>query len=216
MIMKNILLLAISQITALSLLLAQKPLQQYPTPEFNNEIYSFERDSAQVLRLEKGYSKVEAKTKMAGMGGGENGYSLPGSKLSVRLKSGSLAFIYFTGDPSSGSSAQADSAMKANGMDPSMMGDATSFLNDPSQTTALYSMNTEKDGRKITMQSYSGMKLFGKSKKESTKYTLSIKKIRKGYYELIVDKPLTKGEYAFVVTGIGMGMDGSSLLFAFG
>src|SRR5437588_8123822 len=153
MIMKNIILVTISQIAALSLLLAQKPLQQYPTPEFNNEIYSFERDSAHVSRLEKGYSKVEAKTKMAGMGGGENGYSLEGSKSSVRLKSGNLSFIFFTGDPSSGNSSQADSAMKANGMDPSMMGDATSFLNDPSQTTALYSVNADKDSRKITLQS---------------------------------------------------------------
>lgn len=196
-------------------LFAQKTRQQYPTPEFSNEIYFFKKDSAQVSRLEKGYSKVETKTKMGGMGGAENGYSLEGSKSSVRLEAGNLSFIFFTGDPGTDNNSSSDSAMKANGMDPSMMGDAMSMMNDPSQTTSLYNMNVDKGTRKVTLQSYNGMKILGKSKKESTKYTLSIKKVRKGYYELIVDKPLTKGEYAFVVTDMGS-MDGTYKLFAFG
>ncbi len=59
------------------------------------------------------------------------------------------------------------------------------------------------------------MKLLGKSKKESTKYTISVKKIREGYYEMIVDKALQKGEYAFTLMNY-VSMDGSYLLFAFG
>ena len=214
--MKKIILLPVLFTVNISLLFAQKNTQQYPTPEFSNEIYFFKKDSAQVSRLEKGYSKMETKTKMGGMGGADNGYSLEGSRSSVRLEAGNLSFIFFNGDPSTDNNPQSDSAMRANGMDPSMMNDAMSVMNDPSQTTSLYNMNVNKGNRKVTLQSYNGMKIFGKSKKESIKYTLSIKKIRKGYYELIVDKPLTKGEYAFVVTGMGMSMDGSTMLFAFG
>jgi hypothetical protein len=212
--MKKIILLMFLFAMTSSLLIAQKTTQKYPTPEFSNEIYFFKKDSGGVSRLEKGYSKMEVKTKMGGMGGADNGYSLEGNKSPVRLQAGYLSFIFFSGDPSTDQSPQADSAMKANGMDPSMMGDPMMAMQDPSNTTALYNMNEDKGVRKITLQSYQGMKLLGKSKKESTKYTISIKKIRKGYYELVVDKPLVKGEYAFVINA--MGADGSSLLFAFG
>jgi len=68
----------------------------------------------------------------------------------------------------------ADSAMKANGMEPSMLINTMSMMRDPSQTTSLYNMNSEKGKRMITLQSAQGMKLSGKAKKESTKYTLSI------------------------------------------
>jgi hypothetical protein len=64
--MKKIILLTIVFALSSCFLFAQKPVQQYPTPEFSNEIYFFKKDVAQVFRLEKGYSKVEAKTKMGG------------------------------------------------------------------------------------------------------------------------------------------------------
>ena len=52
---------------------------------------------------------------------------------------------------------------------------------------------------------------------KSTKYTFSLKKIREGYWELAIDKPLPKGEYAFTTMGMGMpSMDGGMTLFAFG
>jgi len=105
--------------------------------------------------------------------------------------------------------------MKANGMDPSEMKNGMDMMTDPSRNTTLYSMNEEKGNRKITIMAYQGMKLFGKSKKESTKYTLSIKKVMDGYYEMIVDKPLPRGEYAFVKMDFGS-RDGSYSLFAFG
>jgi hypothetical protein len=188
---------------------------KYPTPEFSNEIYFFKKDSIQAMRLEKGYSKMEMKTKMGGMGGGQSGYTLEGSKSPVRLHSGELSFIFFGGEASGSAPSASDSFMKANGMDPSSMGDPMAMMNDPSKTTSLYKMNVEKGDRKITIQAYQGMKILGKSTKESTKYTLSIRKVRQGYYELIVDKPLEKGEYAFLVTDAGS-MDGSYKLFAFG
>lgn len=199
-----------------SLLFAQKNKQQYPTPEYNNEIYLFKKDSIQLLRLEKGNSKIQSKTKMGGMRGGESAYTIEGGKSSIRLKSGqNLYFIFFTGETRTTTS-EADSAMMKSGLQPgSFPGDPMSMLTDPSRTTTLYNMNVDKGNRMITIQSYNGMKLLGKSKKESIKYTLSIKKVREGYYEMFVDKPLPNGEYAFLINSM-TSMDGSSQLFAFG
>ena len=207
---KNILILVLFVANS-TLLRSQTSVQKYPTPEYSNEIYFFKKDSAQLSRLEKGYSKMGTK---AGLGGGEYSYPLEGSKSNVRLPSGNLSFIFFVGT-AGGSSAQSDSVMRANGMDPSAMGDAMGMMDDPSRTTSLYSMSVEKGSRKIILQSFGGMKLISKAKKESTKYTLSIKKVKAGYFELVVDKPLPRGEYAFLVQGSG-NADGSSTIFAFG
>jgi len=48
-------------------------------------------------------------------------------------------------------------------------------------------------------------------------YSFSVRKVREGYWELVIDKSLPKGEYAFTVQGTGMSnMDGSVTIFAFG
>jgi hypothetical protein len=200
------------------LLYAQNELI-YPTPEFKNEINFLNTENMTLIRLEKASSKIESKTKIGGMGGGESGYKLEGDKSVIRIPAGNnLAFVFFTGNASFSSTPATDSIMKAHGMDASMRSQINSgmeMMNDPSRKISLYNMNVEKGIRKITVQAYQGMKLFGKSKKESSKYTLSIKKIKDGYYEMIVDKTLPKGEYAFTLMDNGS-MDGSYLLFAFG
>jgi hypothetical protein len=214
--MKKLFLLPVF-ISTCNLLAAQNKVN-YPTPEFTNEVSFLNKENMTVVRLEKGSSKMESKTKMGGMGGGENGYSLEGSKSPVRLQAGNLSFVFYNGSSASGTSPYTDSVMRANGMDPSInsqMNSNMEMMSDPSRTTSLYCMNAEKGSRKVTIQAYSGMKLMGKSKKESVRYTLSIKKIKSGYYEMVVDKPLPKGEYAFVLMSMGS-MDGSCQLFAFG
>ena len=100
--------------------------------------------------------------------------------------------------------------MKANGMDPAMLSNPMAAMMDPSQNISLYSMKGEKGKRKALLQS---MGLMGKSKKTATKYTLSIKKVKEGYNQMIVDKSLPKGEYTFVM--MSMSMDQSFALFAF-
>jgi hypothetical protein len=189
----------------------------YPTPEFMNEVSFLNKENMTLVRLEKGSSKMESKTKMGGMGGGESGYLLEGRQSPVRLQAGNLSFVFYNGS-SAANSPRTDSIMSANGMDPSMNAQMTNgmeMMNDPSRTTSLYSMTAEKGSRQVTVRAYGGMKLMGKSKKESTKYTLSIKKIKNGYYEMVVDKPLPRGEYAFVLTSM-TSTDGTYLLFAFG
>ena len=197
--------------------------QSYPEPEFSKEVYYLKKDSVHsVMRLEKGSSKMESKTKMGGMGGSESYYQIDASKSTIRLNNEkNLSFVFSTGASSgSSSSKQRDSMMLANGMDPSMMqgmGDMGG-LNDPSNTITLYKVESASGKRKVLLQKNPGAMPFG-SKKQKTgdKYTFSIKKIRDGYWELVIDKTLPKGEYAFTMMGMGMqNMDGSITLFAFG
>jgi hypothetical protein len=213
MVKKNLLLLWVSMLGVL-LAISQNAKLSYPIPEYNNEIYLVKKDSTITLvRLEKGSSKQEMKMKMMGMGGMDQGYALDDEKSTVRLNSGNnLVFVFYTGETTVSTSPQTDSLMRANGMNPNTMSEAMSMFNDPSKNTSLYNMTSEKRKRKILLQS---MGLMGKSKKTATKYTLSIKKVKENYYEMIVDKSLPKGEYAFVMMSMGS-TDQSYVLFTFG
>jgi len=195
----------------------QTSVPSYPIPEYSNEIYFLTKgESPAVIRLEKGSSKMESKMKMGGMGGGNNGYTIEGEKSIVRIANGNkLSFLYYTGNENNNTSNRNDSIMASSGMDMSAMSSQMSALYDPSQNNSLYSMTTEKGKRSIVLQSYPGMRILGKPQKESTKYTLSFKKIKTGYTELVVDKPLPKGEYGFLIMNPGS-MDGQYLLFTFG
>ena len=203
-----------------SLLCAQPDKTKYPEPEFSNEVTYLKKDSVNsVMRLEKGNSKMESKTKMGGMGGYEMGYVLDGEKSTVRFsKRPDLSFVFSTGASVKTSSPEQDSMMRANGMDPSMTSGMSGMGGmDPVNNITLYKAESAKGKRKVLMQKAGGA--FGSKKNQSSdKYTFSVKKIREGYWELVVDKPLPKGEYAFSVMNMGMGggMDGGTLLFSFG
>jgi hypothetical protein len=194
-------------------LVAQKT---YPIPEYSNEIYLVKKDSSITLaRLEKAYSNQQMKVKMMGMGGMDQGYATDGEKSAIRFSIGNLVFLFYNGDPASDSAASSsgdkDSAMKANGMDVKAMA-AMSAMYDPTQMISLYNMKAEKGKRKILTQS---MGFMGKSKGTATKFSLSIKKVKENYYEMRVDKALSKGEYSFVMMDTG-GAGQSYILFAFG
>jgi len=189
--------------------------QTYPEPEFSNEVYYLKKDKDySLVRLEKSSSKMENKTKIVGPS--EQAYSIEGDKSPVRLSSGSNFSFVISKGSSQGSSAKSDSTMKANGLDPNMMDEMS--MGDPSQSITLYKASSEKNIRKIYLVKVGGYFSMGKNKLQSSdKMTFSAKKIRSGYWELIIDKPLPKGEYAFTMMGMGTGgMDGSSLIFAFG
>ena len=194
---------------------AQPAKIKYPEPEFSNEIYLLKKDST-VMRLEKNSSKMDSKVKMGGIGGAENGYTIEGEKSTVRLGSGgNLSFVFSTGASAQSTSPQNDSVMRANGMDPSMISGAMGGIMDPVNTVTLYKTVLVKGNRKIMLQKSPGM--FGSKKiSSSDKYTFSVKKIRDGYWELVIDKTLPKGEYAFTTMSMNMGnMDGAITLFAF-
>src|SRR5690349_15147988 len=194
--------------------------QKYPEPEFANEVYFLKKDSVNmVIRLEKDHSKMENKNKITSY---EQSYQLDGDKSRIRLKSGKdLSFVFSTGTEGENKTGNpaADSVMRANGMDPSMMNgmgmDMYGFK-DPSSSIQLYKTESSKGKRKIiTMKAGGGMFGAGKSSSSDT-YTFSVKKIRNGYWELLIDKPLPRGEYAFAIADRPSGMDQSSTFFAFG
>src|SRR4051812_20275119 len=132
-----------------SLQIYAQTTQKYPTPDYDNEIYFFNKDSAHLSRLEKGSSKIATKTKMGGMGGAESDYTMDGDRSTVRLKTGSkLSFVFFAGDHTKTTTPEADSAMMASGVSmPTGMGDPMSMLTDPSRTTSLYNVTSSKGKR---------------------------------------------------------------------
>ena len=188
--------------------------QQYPDPEFVNEISVYNKDINKIIRMEKGTSKMDSKVKLGGMGGSEMGYTIDDERSSVRLqKSGSYSFVYWSGASSAGLTRQ-DSAAKANGYSPSMYAGIPGM--DPSNSISLYKMETAKGSRKVILGgSGSMLSPFSKKNKESVKYPCSFKKVREGYYEIIVDKPLAVGEYGFVMMAMGS-LSGSVNIYAFG
>jgi hypothetical protein len=188
----------------------------YPEPEFTNEVYYLQKDSVNaVIRLEKGSSKMESKAKLAGYGGSETGYAMDSERSSVRLRMRkSQSFIFSTGASVKSPSSTRGSTMMANGFDPSMMSGAGS-MSDPANTISLYKAETGKSKRKILIQKVPGA-FGGKKMQSSDKYTFSVKKIREGYWELVIDKTLSRGEYIFTIAGMGMNnIDGTTTLFAF-
>ena len=193
--------------------------QKYPEPEFSNEVYFLKKDSVNlVIRLEKDHSKMENKNKITSY---EQSYQLDGDKSRIRLKSGrDLSFVFSTGpETEKGGNPAADSVMRANGMDPSMLNGSGMDMygfKDPSSSIQLYKTESSKGKRKIiTMKAGGSMFGAGKSSSSDT-YTFSVKKVRNGYWELIIDKPLPRGEYAFALADRPTGMDQSSTFFAFG
>jgi hypothetical protein len=189
--------------------------QQYPEPEFTNEIcYLVKGDSATLVRLEKGNSRMDTKVKMAGFGGAESGYTLEGEQSTTRLNvPKGTSFILYTGEGEQKKSAYMDSMMKANGVDPAAM-EAMGMSGDPSRNISLYKMTVSQGSRKIFLQKSGGM-FSMKKNGSSDKIPFSVRKIREGYWELLTDKGLSGGEYAFTFMGAGS-MDGSVMLFAFG
>ncbi len=192
--------------------------QVYPDPEFTNEVSYLKKDNTiTAVRLEKNTSKVETKTKLGGFGGFEYGYIIEGIKSPVRLHPGVLAFIYTTPGTAHHSSLQTDSIMRAHGVDPSMVAGMSASMNDPSKSISFYKVENEKGERKILIQKSGGAIPFASKKtKSSDKYTFSVKKIKEGYWELVVDKLLEKGEYAFTINQSTGSMDGGIIIFAFG
>jgi hypothetical protein len=197
--------------------------QTYPDPDFTNEPYYLQKTDStwKLVRLEKGISTMETKTKFGGFGGSETEYSMDGNTSSVRVKAGSNpSFIVSTGAGTSKSagSDHSDSMMRANGVDPNLIQQAMGGMMDPATRYTLYKTESGGGQRIILIQKSHGGPFASKKVKASDKFTFSVKQIREGYWELIPDKVLPPGEYAFSAldpTG-GSTRGPGVLLFAFG
>lgn len=203
--MNRYILIILFLVCASQILMAQPGNIAYPNPEYANEVYLYRKDSAvKLMRLEKNGSKMDTKTKFGGIGGAESGYTMDGEKSTVRFTSGNnLSFVYSNSSVSASTNPAADSTMRANGLDPSMMQQGMGGMSDPATMITLYKVDATKGKRKIYLAKSGGYFGGGKNK-SSDKCTFSVKKIREGYWELVPDKPLKRGEYAFSMMGTGM------------
>lgn len=199
--MKNILLVLGAGLLCTMSAISQNTKADYPEPGKTNEIYFLKKDSGVILLpLEKGSSKLDTKAKLGGFGGAESGYSLQGETSPVRLKSGNNLSFVFSTDVSSGStSVLMDSMMKANGIDPAKLKGVVGSATDPANSITLYKTETGKGIRKILMMKGGGALPFSSKKTTSSdKFTFTVKKIREGYWELVIDKTLLKGELSLI------------------
>ncbi|PWU04617.1 MAG: hypothetical protein C5B52_01265 [Bacteroidetes bacterium] len=196
---------------------SQTSKTDYPEPEFKNEVYFFNKGESKLVRLEKSLSKLETKTKAVGMGGYESGYTISGTKATSRIpESPNLYFIFSNGSSAPASNKQNDSTMRANGIDQSMQNSMNSMF-DPTNSLSLYKTDFEKGDRKIFMQKAGGAFSFNHKVQSSDKFTFSMRKIKEGYWELVIDKHLPKGEYAFTIATYGMaGASGETTIYSFG
>lgn len=192
--------------------------QDYPNPEFNNEVYAFRKDSSKLLRLEKQTATIENKTSV--ISGSRVEYNVDAAKATIRLGNlDRISFVFSTGAVATGGvmpgvapGSRGDSMIRASGVDPSMLN--VGAANSP-ESFSLYRMDASKGKRTILLMKAGGY--FGKKGSESEKYSLSTKRIREGYFEMFVDKKLPPGEYAFVIRSQGMDMmRGGATLFCFG
>jgi hypothetical protein len=218
--MKKTILILVLITFSTSFLIAQNKEEKYPEPEFTNEVTFLNKEKVvSVIRLEKASARLESKNKMGGFGGAESGYTLEGTRSTVRLVSGNnLSFVFSTG-ASVKSAPDKDSLSGDNLIDASAFQgmEGLSSMTDPSNTIALYMVEAAKGKRKILIiKSPGAMPFAGKKSQSANKLTFSVKKIREGYWELVVDKTLAKGEYAFMQAGMGMANIDGATLYAFG
>ena len=191
--------------------------QDYPNPDFNNEVYAYRKDSNRLSRLEKQSSEMNTKAGFGGFSSSSTEYNIDGGRAAVRFSGiDKYSFVFWNGSTggSTVSGSRGDSMMRASGVDPNMLSQVG--MNGPSQFT-LYKMNASGNKRSIVLAKSGGFAFSKKSSSGSEKYSTSIRKIREGYFEMVVDKPLPKGEYAFVIMAMGMAsMNGGAVLFCFG
>lgn len=191
--------------------------QDYPNPEFNNEVYAFQKDSNKLVRLEKQTVTIDNKTSI--VSGSRVEYNVDAGQATVRF--GNIeryTFVFWTGAVASGimpgvaAGSRSDSLIRATGVDPSLLN--VGGANSPENFT-LYRMDASKGKRTILLVKAGGY--FSKKGGESEKYSISTKRIREGYFEMVVDKKLPPGEYAFVIRSQGMdAMRGGATLYCFG
>jgi len=179
-------------VLAASALAVAQTKPDVPVPELLNEVQFFDPSAHALVKLEKVLSKMETKTKLAGFAGAKSGFFLENGASPVRLPGAEgLTFVVRAGGTG-------------------LMG-----LVDPSQLIRFYRLDPNGGRRELLLQSGGGV--FGGRNRSSDEIALDYSLMQEGVYAIVSPKRLPKGEYAFVVMGMGQGaMGGSATLFAFG
>jgi hypothetical protein len=124
---------------------------QYPSPEFANHPYYFDKGTKQLTALEKSSAKIATKMKALGYGGMSSNYVIDGNTSSVTVPvADSMEFVVTGGNQ----------------------------IMDPLQMMSLFLLDANKKQRTAVMSQAKG--LFGK-KQEAGKITCLLKKINDKY-----------------------------------
>jgi hypothetical protein len=123
----------------------------YPSPEFANHPYFFDKGSKQLTALEKSSAKISSKVKALGYGGMSTQYVIEGGSSAVNIPSADTIEFVVTGG---------------------------NIMMDPSQMFALYELDAKKNQRSAVMAQGSG--LLGKNKKKE-KISCLLKKVNDKY-----------------------------------
>lgn len=124
---------------------------QYPSPEFTNHPYYFDKGTRQLTALEKSSAKISTRVKALGYGGMSQNYVIEGGASAVTVPvADSIEFVVTGGNQ----------------------------MMDPSQMMTLFLLDAGKKQRTAVMAQAKG--LFGK-KQEAGKITCLLKKINDKY-----------------------------------
>ena len=180
--MRNIILTVFLSAGTL-LLNAQSIGDSIPEPEYMNQVFAVGKDH-KLINLEKKDAEIVTKTKAGGIGGSKQFYEMDGVKSTVALTPDNLLFVVSTSG--------------------SIMG------MDPSSQFSLLKFEGKKNKRQSLSADYGGMMKKGKTHEGENEISINLKKIREGIVGIVPEKPLDKGEYAFInkmsVQGGGISM----------
>ena len=131
---------------------------QYPSPEYANHPYFFDKSSKQLTALEKSSAKMSTKVKALGYGGMSSQYVIEGGSSTVSIPSADTIEFVVTGG---------------------------NQMMDPSQMFALYPLDANKRQRSAVMAQGGG--ILGKNKK-AEKISCLLKKINDKYVLVVPAK----------------------------
>ena len=173
------------------LLNAQNATDSIPEPEYMNQVFAWGKEH-KLMNLEKKDAEIVTKSKVGGIGGAKQLYEMDGAKSPVMLTADNLMFVVST----------------AGG----------GFGMDPSSQYSLLKFETKKGKRQALSANYGGMMKKNKSQENENEIGLNFKKIREGVIGIVPEKPLEKGEYAFInkmsMQGGGMSMKMEAFAFS--
>lgn len=163
-------ILTVAMATA-TLLLAAQSADSIPDPEFINQVFAWGKDH-KLMPLEKKRAEIVTKNKM-GIGGAKQMYQLDGANSSVSVSTDNTMFVVSTAN-------------------------SGGFGMDPSQQFMLMKFESRKDKREAVSAQYGGMMKKQNTNQAGNEIGLNYKQIREGVYGIMPEKPLEKGQYAFI------------------
>ena len=159
----------------------------------STEVKLYNISTNQQSNLETSGAIRKQKKKLGGFGGVSFSYEIEGEKSTTRLNADSAIFVI----------QQGTGAMSM----------------DISMTITLYKLEI-KGGKRVAVQADYKSSLTGSGKTTDTKITTSTKQLKEGLTQILPQKKLEKGEYAFVSSMMeGNNYDGKNtkyIVYAFG